>query len=498
MVVSDWTERHRPKTERQLEGNEAQRRKIRSWLDEWKEGKPSKPALLLIGPPGVGKTSIVRAIATDMGWQVIELNASDARNAGAIRRAATNASTHRSIFMSPTDKPQRTLILLDEVDHLSGGLRAISDDRISSIVSNDERSQANALKGDSGCKAELLNLLENTKQPVMLACNDEMGLWGRSSSSWRSTRDRFSKYLVSIRFDRVSNEALRRIALRVIKQEGYTADPNAIDELVNNNPGDLRALVRDLQVMCNLTESNLTREMVRENIETGVRDTTVEIFPGLDLLYRSHTAENAMRTMRSLDKSPDDMVAWVSWNNGVILNEYNAIRRASSSLSLADNLLTTRFRNTAHRSWYWSSNLAGLSAGVAKTKPVEGRIFCSYPDFLRRGSAWIKRSVVERLSETCGCSVKAVREELLPALIAVQSKHSHDFSISIALGLSPEEHAAICGLKITHRSTKELLEKYAKELESASSQSVIQTKASVVEEEVHEETIQDNNQRTLF
>ena len=58
-----------------------------------------------------------RAIATDMGWQVIELNASDARNAGAIRRAATNASTHRSIFMSPTDKPQRTLILLDEVDH---------------------------------------------------------------------------------------------------------------------------------------------------------------------------------------------------------------------------------------------------------------------------------------------------------------------------------------------------------------------------------------------
>ena len=81
------------------------------------------------------------------------------------------------------------------------------------------------MKGDSGGKAELLNLLKY-KQPVMLACNDEMGLWGRSSSTWRSTRDRFSKYLVGIRFDRVSNEALRRIALRVIKQEGYTADPN--------------------------------------------------------------------------------------------------------------------------------------------------------------------------------------------------------------------------------------------------------------------------------
>ena len=29
------------------------------------------------------------------------------------------------------------------------------------------------------------------------------------------------------------------------------------------------------------------------------------------------------------------------------------------------------------------------------------------------------------------------------------------------MGLSPEEHAAICGLKLTHRSTKELMEEYS-------------------------------------
>ena len=179
--------------------------------------------------------------------------------------------------------------------------------------------------------------------------------------------------MVPIRFERASNEALRRIALRVIKEEGFTADPGALDELIKNNPGDLRALVRDLQVMCSLTESNLTREMVLENIETGVRDTTVEIFPGLDLLYRSRTAQNSMKATRSLDKSPDDMVAWISWNNAVVFTNNDAIRRGSSSLSMADTLLTTRFRNTAHRSWYWSSNLAGLSASVTSPKAVEGR-----------------------------------------------------------------------------------------------------------------------------
>ena len=189
MVASDWTERHRPMSERQLEGNEAQRKKIRAWLDQWKEGRPNKPGLLLIGPPGVGKTTVARAVAADMGWQVIELNASDARNAGAIRKAATHASTHGSLFMTPGQKPPRTLILLDEVDHLSGGLREISADRISSIVSGEDFDDSKALKGDSGGKAELLNLLADTRQPVILACNDEMGLWGRTSSTWRTARE---------------------------------------------------------------------------------------------------------------------------------------------------------------------------------------------------------------------------------------------------------------------------------------------------------------------
>ena len=104
--ASDWTERHRPRSEQLLEGNEVQRRKIRAWLDEWQNGTPKKKGILLIGPPGVGKTTVARAVAEDMGWNVIELNASDARNAAAIRKAAPAVPRTDPCFTTRMHRPR--------------------------------------------------------------------------------------------------------------------------------------------------------------------------------------------------------------------------------------------------------------------------------------------------------------------------------------------------------------------------------------------------------
>ncbi|MDP6869696.1 MAG: AAA family ATPase [Candidatus Poseidoniaceae archaeon] len=499
MAISDWTERHRPSNERSLEGNEDKRKVIRAWLEEWKVGKPTKPGILLIGPPGVGKTTVARAVAKDMGWNVIELNASDARNAAAIRKAATHAATHGSLFQNPGETPPKTLILLDEVDHLSGGLRSVNQDRVKSIVMGDQNSTVKEFKGDSGGKAELLNLLKSTKQPVILACNEEMGLWGRTSSRWRDTRDRFTKYVKPIRFGRVSTEALRRITLRVLKEEGFTADPGAIDLLVENNPGDLRALVRDLQVMCSICDGNIDRELVIDTIDVGTRDQSIDIFPGLGELYKSRTAEKARSTGMKLDKSPDEMVAWISWNNVNVMTEYNSVRRGSKALSLADNLLTSKYRNTAHRSWYWGSNLSTLGASVVSDKPLEGKVFCSRPSFLGFGSAWRRKSIIERLASTCGSSKKTVREELLPSLLSIMDDNGEDFTISLSLGLSPEEHAAISGLKISHRSTKDLLERYSNKLEDLADNLAVNDEDVEINTEIETEEVADSsNQMKLF
>ena len=463
--ASDWTERHRPRSEQLLEGNEVQRRKIRAWLDEWQNGAPKKKAVLLIGPPGVGKTTVARAIAEDMGWNVIELNASDARNAAAIRKAATSGATHRSLFHDPTAPPSRTLILLDEVDHLSGGLRQVSQERIERAMEGDDEKPGSSLRGDSGGKAELLRLLEQTKQPVMLACNEEMGLWGRNSS-WRTTRDRFGRHLLKINFVRASDEALRRIARRVLREENVAFEDSAIDALASTNHGDLRALVRDLQVMATgLDGETLTADMVRAHAQASQRDVTVEIFPGLDRLYRERTSAEASQLIRTIDKDASDFLNWVHWNNASLFTHAPSVRRGTSTLLQADRAMMGRFLNTAHRSTYWTQHLTALAASTANDVPLEGRIFPSYPHYLRRSSPAGRGSIVEKLAELCGTHKAITREEFLHPLFMITQDDSllgdsTLFDVSLELGLTAEEHLSLAGLPVSRRSSKALIKDY--------------------------------------
>ncbi|MED5496252.1 MAG: hypothetical protein VX872_01690, partial [Candidatus Thermoplasmatota archaeon] len=359
-------------------------------------------------------------------------------------------------------------------------------------------------------KAELLRLLEATKQPVILACNDIMGLWGRSSSTWRNTKDRFSRHLTTITFDRVSDEALRRIARRVLREENIDYTNDAIDVLVNGNHGDLRALVRDLQVLSSGGLKILNPELVREHLKAGVRDMTTEVFPGMEALYRSEAANDAVTIGRSIDKQPSDLMNWVHWNNASLFDEV-AMRRGSKALILADRSVESRYRDLAHHSSYWTLHLSSLSASVANNTPLPSRIYPSYPNYMRRSWSWARPAIINHLADLSKTSKSTVRREFMPLLSALHQENPvfgdpNRFEVSLALGLSADEHVALCNLPVSRKSTKALIQAYELAEE--------QWKDPVIEsvlEELHEgelspeheaepepELKRDSAQRTLF
>ncbi len=495
--LSDWTERYRPKSARDLEGNDAARKRISIWLESWKSGVPEKRGLLLAGPPGIGKTSIVRATAEDYGWIVIELNASDARNAASIRRAAGGGASNFTFSLDGTfdmGGDRKTLILLDEVDHLHGGLRGVSEDRIEDSLtsSRGEDTSKNQLKGDSGGKAELLKMLKTTKQPIIMTCNEPMGLWGRRNPNWRNAKDRFLRLADLIQFRRATKQALIRIAKRVLKAENLTADLVALEKLVQSNPGDIRALVRDLQMICEGGTEHINIESVELQLSRGLRNQQLDIFPGLQELYHCDNA-NAARTLSiDLDITPRELLAWVSWNNSSVFKDRNSLQRSSITCSIADQSLHTMYTNLAFRSWYWTSQLATLSASVSNNENHEERISLSYPEFMRRSHEPSRRkSLISKLSELSGTSLQAAREELWPPLAAIHESgeftEPNDFSLSIELGLDGDEHVLLHGLNKSRKSSKEIIERYNEAVSSKTphynEEKIIETPDEVVEVE---------------
>ncbi len=504
-IPSDWTERYRPKTADQLEGNEAARKRIKMWLESWKNGTPDKKGLLLVGPPGIGKTSIVRAVGEDFGWVVIELNASDARNAASIRKAAGGGASNYTFGLDGSFDlagNRKTLILLDEVDHLHGGLRQVSEKRIEGSIAEKrgEDNKISSLKGDSGGKAELLKMLKNTTQPIIMTCNEPMGLWGRRNSNWASARDRFLRQAELIKFRRASSTALQKIAKRVLNSENITSDPGALSRLVNSNPGDIRALVRDLQMICEDGTNHIDLETVETQLSRGLRDQQLDLFPGLEELYKCTSAKDAAEKTRDIEITPRELIAWVSWNNSSVFKGREDLARAAKTCSIADQSLHTMYSNNAYRSWYWSGQLSALSASVSSIHEPTARFSLSFPPFLRRGTEpWRRKGLIMKLKDLSGCSIQAAREELWPPLAAIHESGNKmdvdDFTISKELKLDGDEHALLHGLRSNLKSTKEIVKRYN---ESVEVESEIEEKDEFIEQEEENTPIIDKDQKTLF
>jgi len=197
-----WVESSRPRTVEELIGNEEARLAIIKWLAEWVIG--SKP-LLLLGPPGVGKTTVVQALSFQFDYDLIEMNASDTRNREILLNRIIPAFKNTSLL------EKKMLLFLDEVDGISG-------------------------RQDIGGIEYLVSVLKAPTIPVIMAANS------------RDTKIRdLAKISKVIEFEPIHPRLLLVYINQILKKHNVTLSPEDKFSIVRSSNGDVRALLNNAQ-----------------------------------------------------------------------------------------------------------------------------------------------------------------------------------------------------------------------------------------------------------
>ena len=185
-------------------GNESSRKKVIEWLVKWSDG--SKP-LLLVGPPGVGKTSFVHALCRELDIDLIELNASDTRNKNLLAQVIS------PIFSNSSLTGKNFLLFLDEMDGISK-------------------------REDSGGLDFLIDLFKEPSIRVIMAAN-------KSNESIK----KISKVSKTITFSPIPPKLSMLYLDKILRLQNASMDVEDRIAVVRNSFGDIRYLLNAAQAM---------------------------------------------------------------------------------------------------------------------------------------------------------------------------------------------------------------------------------------------------------
>ncbi|EGD83360.1 hypothetical protein PTSG_03969 [Salpingoeca rosetta] len=357
-----WTVKYAPKSMEKIVGQSGARsnaKKLKAWLESWhqhlprKNNKPTKNdtgfdkrCALLVGPPGIGKTTTAKLVCEACGYEPIELNASDARSKklleaqiGPLTRNCTMTQ-----FYGTATKPRATkvAVIFDEVDGMAG---------------NEDR----------GGVGEIMKLIKTTKMPIICIANDV-------PQKLRRLRD----VSFHLPFRKLQTKQIRSAMMSVAFKEGLSLNPIVLDRIIEGANGDIRQILNNMYMWSRDNANFVERQdIIDRDIKNATKYTKKTPWDCLPLFFRAAQRPRGYELQEAFFQDYSAMPLFM---------QENYLRCAPHGKSGPVDVLSTIADAADAIS---EAELVGnfmMANSAFSALPVYGYMSCIRPGFIMRGS----------------------------------------------------------------------------------------------------------------
>ncbi|HTX43976.1 MAG TPA: replication factor C large subunit, partial [Methanocella sp.] len=260
-----------------------------------------------------------------------------------------------------------------------------------------------------------------------------------------------------INFRSLLSTSIVKALKRVCSEEQIKCQPDALMKIAERT-NDLRSAINDLQAAAIGRE-----EVTLADVSTGVRDVPESIFKVMGLIFRGDDPEKALRAVRELDESPEDLIGWVDEN---LPREYrdDDLERGFDALSKADMFLGRVGRRQDFGMWRYASFMMVAGVNRSRHHRYGGYTRYSAPTYWQKlgrakSGRTVRDSLAEKIGTHCHTSKREARAVYVPLLRTLFRDEEYAVGLSARLKLDEDEIAFLMDVEKSSKKAEKIYER---------------------------------------